>query len=186
VTVPKQSLSAEPFQSVLDAARVGAAWAWRTIVDGLEPRLRAYAHRQGTDDPDAVVGDTWLNVARSIDRFEGDEAAFRSWVFSIAHHRLIDDRRRRRRKPAEPTALDRIDRASPTAPSAETEAMEHFGDAEVRRTLQQLPDAQREVMLLRFVGGFGITEIASIIGKRPGAVQALQRRALARLRKILE
>jgi DNA-directed RNA polymerase specialized sigma24 family protein len=39
-------------------------------------------------------------VLRNLNGFEGDEARFRSWVFTIAHRRLADDRRRRARRPA--------------------------------------------------------------------------------------
>jgi RNA polymerase sigma-70 factor (ECF subfamily) len=71
-------------------------------------------------------------------------------------------------------------------PSAESEAIDALAEEEVASLLGTLPEAQREVMLLRIVGGFGVTEIAEIIGKRPGAVQALQHRAVERLRGAIE
>lgn len=176
----------DAFESVLDAARSGATWAWSAIVESIEPQLRAYVRRQGASDADDVIGETWLHVARGIHGFEGSEAAFRSWVFMIGHHRIIDERRRRRRKPQEPAEADLLDDLSPPVPSAEEVAMDRIDDDSIQAVLDLLSPDQREVILLRFVGGFGITEIASIVGKRPGAVQALQRRAFARLRKILE
>ncbi len=63
--------------------------------------------------------------------------------------------------------------------------MERLGEEELQHILEQLSPAQREVLLLRFAAGFGITEIAAIVGKKPGAVQALQRRAFKQLEKIL-
>jgi RNA polymerase sigma factor (sigma-70 family) len=175
----------EPFESVITAARAGSPWAWRQLVDDVEPRLRSYMIRHGADDVDDLLGETWLHVARGIHRFEGDASSFRSWVFMIGHHRIIDERRRRRRKPQEPTDAAALEDAVPPTVSAEEEAIGRLGDDEVQKILDGLPPAQREVILLRFVGDFGITEIASIIGKRPGAVQALQRRAFARLKKML-
>lgn len=175
----------ESFKSLLIAARDGATWAWQSLLDDIEPQLRAYVRRQGAEDCDDVVSETWLHVARGIHQFDGDEGAFRSWVFMIGHHRIIDERRRMRRKPADATDDAVLDARAPSARSAESEALEIIGEDDLVSVLDELPAAQREVILLRFVGGFGIGEIASIIGKRPGAVQALQRRAFSRLRILL-
>ena len=70
-------------------------------------------------------------------------------------------------------------------PSAESGAFQHLADDEIWLVLAQLAPAQREVLVLRFLSGLRITEIADIVGKKPGAVQALQRRAFKRLEKIL-
>jgi RNA polymerase sigma-70 factor (ECF subfamily) len=176
----------EAFESVLDAARCGAEWAWSRLVDDIDGTLRGYVRRQGGIDPDDLVGETWLHVARGIHRFEGDHNAFRSWVFMVAHHRIIDERRRQRRRPEELLERELLDREGPPAGSAESYAMERIEHEELQQLLDLLSSDQREVVLLRFVGGFGISEIAEIVGKKAGAVQALQRRALARLKRILE
>ena len=179
-------LADEAFQSLVGAARCGAEWAWSRLVEDIDCTLRGYVRRQGGLDPDELVGETWLHVARGIHRFEGDEVGFRSWVFMIAHHRIIDERRRRGRKPEELQDLRTLDRVGLSARSAESEAMEWLEHDDLQEMLDQVSPAQREVLLLRFVGGFGISEIADIVGKKAGAVQALQRRALARLKKNLE
>lgn len=175
----------DPFESVLRAAGQGAEWAWERLVGDLDGTLRGYVRRQGGVDVDDLVSETWLHVARGLNRFSGDEAAFRSWVFMIAHHRIVDERRRLRRKPTEPAEETALDEAGPPSHSAESEAIARISDAELQRVLDSLSADQREVIVLRFVVGFGITEIARVIGKSPGAVSALQRRALKRLEKIL-
>lgn len=179
-------LPAEVFDSLLEAARAGAEWAWSRLVDDIDPKLRAYVHRQGASDPDDVVGETWLHVARGIGRFAGDASDFRSWVFMIAHHRVIDERRRLRRKPTIGRDNGHMDRLGPPSPSAESEAEKTFEEERTREILGKLSPAQREAVLLRVVGGFGITEIARIMGRTPGAVNQLQRRAFRRLRKLTE
>ena len=175
----------DPFESVLGAACQGAEWAWARLVDDVDGTLRRYVRRQGGADVDDIVGETWLHVARRLGSFSGDEAAFRSWVFMVAHHRIVDERRRLGRKRVEHVEDAFLDEASPRAPSAESEAVERIADEQVRQVLDRLPPDQREVVLLRFVADFGATDIARIIGKTPGAVRALQRRALKRLEKIL-
>ena len=176
----------DPFESVLEAARSGAEWAWARLVGDIDGTLRGYVRRQGGVDTDDLVGETWLHVVRGLYRFEGDEKAFRSWVFMIAHHRIIDERRKRGRNPVELRETAVLERVGPSTRSAESEMIEEAADEEFRKVLDRLSPAQREVLLLRFVGGFGITEIADIVGKKPGAVQALQRRAFKQLEKILQ
>ncbi|MHB9004504.1 MAG: RNA polymerase sigma factor [Coriobacteriia bacterium] len=174
-----------PFESVLTAASQGAEWAWVRIVNDLDGMLRIYVRRNGAIDVDDVIGETWLHVARRLVHFSGDERDFRSWVFMVAHHRIIDERRRVRRRPL-PCAEEAIaEETNACSPSAEDEAVGRLAEEELLSHLQTLSRDQREVILLRFVAGFGVAEIARIMGKTPGAVQALQRRALKRLEKEL-
>ena len=55
-----------------------------------------YLRGQGVADPEDVLGEVFLNVATSLHRFHGDDDQLRRWVFTLAHHRIIGDRRRRR------------------------------------------------------------------------------------------
>lgn len=182
----KNHVSGEAFDSVVDAARAGAEWAWARLVADIDPVLRGYLAKQGSSDVDDLAGETWLHVARGISRFEGDYDGFRSWVFMVGHHRIIDERRRRRRRPADPTDGDEISRRLESVGPAENEVMDQLESDAILDVLDELTKDQREVVLLRVMGGFGVTEIAGIIGKKPGAVQALQHRAFRRLEKILE
>ncbi|GIU91205.1 MAG: RNA polymerase sigma factor [Acidimicrobiia bacterium] len=180
------SLPVEAFESVMEAARAGAEWAWERIVSELDPPLRAYVRRLGSDDVDEAVGETWLHVARGLPAFRGDAAGFRSWVFMVAHHRVIDQRRRSSRRPAVGSDHRELGRLAPPSPSAETEAVAAIEETELMEALRRLPAAQREAILLRVMGGFSTKEIARIMGRTPGAVNQLQQRAFRRLRKILE
>jgi RNA polymerase sigma-70 factor (ECF subfamily) len=93
----------ESFESVLAAAQLGAEWAWRVLYESTAPRVRSYLSFRGAVDPDGLVGDVFLAAAKGIVSFEGGEENFRSWVFSIAHARLVDERRKRERRRTEPT-----------------------------------------------------------------------------------
>lgn len=94
----------EQFTSVLDAARAGAEWAWRVLYENLTPSVLGYLRSRGAPDPEGVCGEVFRQLVRDIHRFEGDEGGFRSWVFVMAHHRLLDDLRRRSRRPEAPAA----------------------------------------------------------------------------------
>ena len=135
-----------------------------------------YLRSQGVGDPEDVLGDVFLHVARSLPRFEGDEEHLRRWVYTLAHHRIIDDRRRRARRPqiADTEVPDRP--APPTPESA---------DPELVAALAQLTDEQREVVLLRFIADMPIDEVARMTNRSSVAVRALQHRAMAQLARNL-
>jgi RNA polymerase sigma factor (sigma-70 family) len=175
----------EQFDTVLDAARAGADWAWARLYDALAPSILGYLRARGAVDPEAVCGDVFCQLVRDLHRFEGDETGFRSWVFVIAHHRLLDDLRRRRRRPeslASPEAFGTIEDSFDVAHDVVTRSRE----LEIRRLLDDLTPAQRDVLLLRIFGGLTVIEVARAVGRRPGAVKALQRRGLEMLRRRLE
>ena len=71
---------------------------------GLRPASSATCAANGAPDPEDVLGEVFLQVARDISTFDGEETGFRSWVFTIAHHRLIDARRHTARRPVDLSA----------------------------------------------------------------------------------
>jgi RNA polymerase sigma-70 factor (ECF subfamily) len=103
-------------------------------------------------------------------------------VFTVAHHLVIDERRRRSRRP-QLAPFDDIE--LPTADAAD-EALVSLGDERVRRLLAELEPDQRDVVLLRIVADLSIEDTASALGKRPGAVKSLQHRAMRALRARLD
>ena len=170
------------FEEVLAAARTGAEWAWTEIYDDLAPAMLGYARGRGAAEPDDLVGEIFLQIVRDLPRFKGCETDFRSWAFAIAHHRLVDDVRRRARRPVEPVEPDRLTDAAGLG-DAEQEAFASLGTQRVRRLLSTLTVEQQDALLLRVVADLSAEEIGRVMGKRAGAVKALQRRGLAGLRK---
>ena len=92
-------MTGPPFEAVLRAAAGGDERAfgilWRDLQPGLLRYLDALAPGAGED----LASETWLRVVGGLDRFRGDERAFRAWVFTIARHRAVDRWRRRPRPP---------------------------------------------------------------------------------------
>lgn len=170
------------FDTVLAAAQTGAGWALERIWKAYAGRVNGYLRLQGAESPDDLTSDVFLGAFRGIATFRGDEAAFRSWLFTIAHRRIQDARRASARRPA-PQPIGTHE--PPPAGSAEVEALRSEAETRVRRLCDRLVPDQREVLLLRLVAGFTVEEVAAAVSKSPGAVKALQRRGLAALRKIL-
>lgn len=173
--------TASGFDGVLAAAREGAEWAWELLVRDLSPPLIAFFRARGADDPENLAGEVYLDIARSLDRFQGSESGFRSWVFVIAHRRLVDELRRKGRRPEETNLHDPLP-AAHRMPSAEDEALSRLS-GELQDLLGALTPEQRDVIVLRVVAGLSLRETAQVVGRRIGATKALQRRALAALRR---
>jgi RNA polymerase sigma-70 factor (ECF subfamily) len=174
----------EGFPEVLHAARAGAPWAFERLYVELAPVVGGYLRLQGAAEPDDLTSEAFLGVFGRLASFEGSEQQFRSWVFTIAHRRLIDERRRAVRRPTIMTAdTDLLDRAGG---DVEQDAFAVLGTARVYELCADLSDDQREVLILRVVGDLTVEQVAAIIDKSVGAVKALQRRALQALRRKLE
>jgi RNA polymerase sigma-70 factor, ECF subfamily len=83
------------------AAQDGDETAFRVVYRAVQPRLLGYV-RTLVGDPDAedVASEAWLQIARDLDRFEGDADRFRGWAARIARNRALDHIRMRGRRPA--------------------------------------------------------------------------------------
>jgi RNA polymerase sigma-70 factor (ECF subfamily) len=170
------------FVSVLASAKLGGQRAWTMLYNELAGPVLGYIRLQGAAEPEDLVGEVFLHIARKIGTFEGDAAGFRSWVFMVAHNRVIDERRRRGRRPVELVTPEQLEPVEAKV-DVETAAMNSLATDRVNALLATLTPDQRAVLHLRMVGGFTIDEIATILGKPPGAVKALQRRALGALKR---
>ena len=173
------------FDSVLRAAQSGAPWALERLYQVFSPAVLGYLRIQGAADPDDLANEVFLGVFQRIGAFAGDEDRFRSWVFTIAHSRLIDDRRRASRRPQTVQDATEFPDDRPGG-NAEADALARLSSRRVQALCEELVADQRDVLLLRLMAGLTVEAIAESLGKSEGAVKALQRRGLANLRKVLE
>jgi RNA polymerase sigma-70 factor (ECF subfamily) len=177
-------MSIEAFESVLTGAQAGAEWALTILYRDLHPRVLRYLYAREPAEAEDLASEVWLDVAAGIGRFRGDEDGFRAWVFTIARRRLLDLRRRasvRRDNPV-PQELLGGDRG---IGDAEGEALASIEADVALALIATLPPDQCDVVLLRVIGDLSVADVAKILGKRPGAIRALQHRALKRLAQIV-
>jgi RNA polymerase sigma-70 factor, ECF subfamily len=172
------------FPIVLEAAARGDEVAFGRLWHDLQPRLLRYFRVAAPSAAEDLASETWLGVVRGIDRFRGNETAFRAWVFTIARHELLDWHRRAARRAAEdlPTT-DVVERAAPDDPAAA--ALEGISTRAALAVVATLPADQAEAIVLRVVAGLGVDQVAAIMGKRPGTVRVLTHRGLRRLAERL-
>jgi RNA polymerase sigma factor (sigma-70 family) len=175
----------QDFADVLGAARTGSELAWTRLYRAYAPGVRSYLKSRGASEPDDLTGEVFLRVVRALPEFVGDEQHFKSWIFTVAHNRLVDGHRAQRRRRDEPCP-DGVIECRAAVGNVEKDALTAIGGKRVRTLIGSLTPEQQSVLLLRLLGGLTVDEVARAVGKRSGAVKALQRRGLASLRKKLD
>lgn len=175
----------ESFDAVLAAAQAGGEWALARLYRQHNPPLLRYLRANAGADGDDLASQTWLDAARNLGRFTGDQDAFAGWLFTIARRRLIDHRRRGGRRREDVADHEQREEIRAADDPAQSVVDASGGDEAARRIVEVLPARQAEVVLLRVVGGLSVAEVAEITGHRPGTVRVMQHRALRRLAEEL-
>ncbi|MBG0564030.1 RNA polymerase sigma factor [Actinoplanes aureus] len=164
--------------AALIAARAGDELGFAVLWRTLHPAVLRYLRVLAGDAAEDAASETWLQAARDLDRFTGDPAAFRAWLFRIARHRGIDELRRAGRRLEDPA--ETVD-AGPAGRDAATEVIEGSETAWALSRVAALPADQAEAVMLRVVAGLDVAATARVLGKRRGAVRIATMRGLRRL-----
>ncbi|MFA9446085.1 RNA polymerase sigma factor [Egicoccus sp. AB-alg6-2] len=175
----------EGFEHVLASARRGEEAAWRRFYLELQPALVGYLRGRGCATPEDVASETLLQVVRDLRKFSGTEANFRSWVFSIAHHRMIDAARHTKARPVRPAESEVLEAGLP-ATRIDDAVLNGLGGAELEHLLSACTPDQRDVLLLCYVADLSLHQAAEVLDKEYNAVKALHRRAISALRDQLD
>jgi RNA polymerase sigma-70 factor (ECF subfamily) len=169
-------------RTVAEAQR-GDGAAFREIYLALAPAVAGYLRSHGSTDHEALTSEVFLTVHRRLPELTGGVVGLRTFVFSVAHARMVDEVRRRARQPRtleyDPTDDHR------STPSAEDLAVSGLASDAAVEMLGHLPESQREVVALRVVAGLSLEETAGATGRTVGAVKQLQRRGLVALRGLV-
>jgi len=171
------------FAYALAAASAGDQAAFAAIWRDVHPRLLRYLRVVAGEACEDVASETWAVVAGALDHFDGDERAFRAWVFTVARRRAVDNFRRTARRPSVPvdpvTLHDVVDGDVGNDPADCLLASISTGEA--LALLASLPRDQAEAIALRTIGGLDVGTVAVIMDKRPGTVRVLAHRGLRTL-----
>jgi len=149
---------------------------WRTY----QHLLLRYFRGKGMNDPEDLASTVWLEVARSLPRFDGDEADFRRWLFTIAARRRIDGIRASKRQEERRRRMEDSVRQS-ASPSAADDAEQTASLDRALELIRRLPEDQAEAVLLRVLAELSVAEVAEIMRRRTGHVRVLVHRGLKAL-----
>ncbi len=174
------------FSALVTQAQRGDSDAFRALYRDVQPRILRYLRALVGDDAEDIASETWLNVARDLNGFEGDDDNFRGWVTTIARHRALDHKRSASRRvhtiPVPAEELIGLAASDDTA----TRAIDAVATNNALRLIASLPPDQAEAVLLRVVVGLQATTVAEVLGKRPGAVRTAAYRGLRALARHFE
>ncbi len=169
------------FARAIEAARQGDASGIEVLFREMQPRLLRFLRSQDREGADDIAAEIWLGVAKTMHAFEGDEAAFCAWFFSIARRRLSDRRRvasRRRTDPVDAAVLSLL----PARDEPDRTALDNVsGDAAAQLIASTLNADQAEVLRLRVLGDLSAEQVGAIMGRSPNWVRVAQHRAVNRL-----
>jgi RNA polymerase sigma-70 factor (ECF subfamily) len=136
--------------------------------------------RTGRDDDAAdLAATTFERAFAGLPRYRPEASGFRAWLLRIARNAAIDASRRRR--PTERIEATEVFELSDPGPEARLLDAER--SRELRALVAELPEPQREAIVLRYAAGLTAAEIGSVISKSEAATQKLLTRALARLKE---
>lgn len=169
---------------LVEAARTGDERAWRTIVAELGPALVGYARSKGVPDPEDLMQEVFVALAERLADFEGSWRRFRSWAFTIAHHKMADHHRSRSRRPRLVPMEVAAGMAGGPTPSDELEMIDERERS--LTALDRLSPVEREVILLRVVAELDSEQVGEILGKRPGTVRVIQSRATTKMKQMMQ
>jgi RNA polymerase sigma-70 factor (ECF subfamily) len=134
-----------------------------------------------------VTQDAFFNVWRRAASYRSDRGKVTAWLFSIAHHRVIDEVRRRKRREQAQSSQD-VDLLSQPADDSGDPARFAIGQmrrSEIKEALSGLRPEQRDVVILAYYGGLTHSEIAKKLDQPLGTVKTRMRLALKKLRDIM-
>ncbi len=182
-------------ESLLKAAQAGDDDALAELLEGFRPMLRADACRTLADvrvriDPSDAVQVTWWSAFRAFPRFEGNVNEFIAWLHKIHDRNLRDlvrDQKAERRalkREVDPNALLPEAAGRGTSPSQRAIHNEEF--QRMQGCLNQLPEAQKVAVSLRFYQGLSIAEIVAQMDRPETAVAGLLKRGLSRMRELMK
>lgn len=176
---------AEREQLPVPQAKAGKPEAWDALFRRYQLPLYVYVFELVHDEQTSLdlVQETFIAAVRHIGSLR-DDAKFGSWLFGIAHQKCIQ---RWRKQSREEILLDEIPESADEFEGGPDDLLiRQEQETEFMELLNQLPLPQRSVLLLHFVEGFSIEEIAGITGTAAGTVKSRLHYAKKSLRKLLE
>lgn len=169
----------------VEQARKGNESAWRSLYETYADFVFRLAMQKLGDRDVAldVVQETFIRASTAIDGFRGD-AAFKSWIARIAINEATNQIRRQARRREAP--LEAVEHSPSGEPAPDTEVVRKDMAERAFAFIRQLPDQQRDVLLLRTTEGLSYAEIATVLGSSEGSVRVSYHHGLRKLKEYFQ
>ena len=171
-------------RELIERARAYDEEALGMLYDQYAPLIYRYLYRRVQDAQIAedLTSDVFVRVLKAIQSAKTWHTSFRAWLYRIAHNLVVDYYRKQPAVPA--LALDE-DLVADEG-DADSALAERLSRQRLQAAIRLLTPGQQQVLALRFGERLTAGQIAEDLGKSVGAIEALQHRALATLRRILQ
>jgi RNA polymerase sigma-70 factor (ECF subfamily) len=183
----KPASDAQDEAGLIARAQEGDERAVSQLYHQYAPGIYGYiASRVG--DPavaDDLTSEAFLRALEGLPQFEVRGVPLSAWLYRIAHDRMVDHFRRQARRPTIPLedGLLSTDELYPPRGGIDEHVEARLRTEQLNKAIERLTAEQHQVILLRFVAGFKLHEIAYVMDKSTSAIKMLQFRALTRLRE---
>jgi RNA polymerase sigma-70 factor (ECF subfamily) len=135
-------------------------------------------------DAEDVAEEIFIKMLNGLPGYQWRKVPFAAWLMRIAHNEVITFTRRNGRR-SQDTELpeDLLDQGMQNDPAENAERQLALED--LRKAVELLPEAQREVIILRFASGLSIADTAKALGKQENNVKVLQHKGMQRLQTLM-
>lgn len=171
-------------QAIVIAAQRGDQVALGELYESYFPRVYRYVATRltSTEDAEDVTEEIFLRIIDNLGGFEFRGLPFGAWVFRIARNEVVSHVRRQKVR----STTSPLDEFIPDANADHvTEVETALTIAVVRQAAEKLPEAQRQVIALRFGAGLSVAETAQALKKTENNVKVLQHKAIAKLQQMM-
>lgn len=163
---------------LLKKARGGDSEALAKVCEQNYSKIHRYIYyRVGPASAEDLTGEVFLRVIRNI---EDQSGSFNAWIYRIASNVIVDHYRSQKVRETEPIDKQTFSADIGSTPDDINSRMD------LKRGLDELTEEQRQLVVLKFVEGLSNAEVCEVMDRKPGAVRALQYRALSTLHDYLE
>jgi RNA polymerase sigma-70 factor (ECF subfamily) len=136
-----------------------------------------------------LSSEVFERVIANLPRYRSRGIPFKAWLYRIAHNLVIDHARKRSRYsqvPLDDRAEHALEQGHTSTTWPEKQLEDRLNAERVQSALQSLKPVQQNVVILRFLIGFSLKEVAAALGRSVPAIKSLQRRGLVALRTALK
>ena len=171
-------------RDIVQRARSGDQQALAQLYDLYFPRIYRYmvARTGNPAEAEDATEEVFVKMLGAIGAFEWRQVPFAAWLFRIAHNQLVSYARKNGAHRQDAPLVDSIPDPAPD-PFIRVEDKLFF--EQIFGLAHSLPQAQREVLWLRFAVGLSVGDTARTLGKLENNVKVLQHKAIARLQKLV-
>lgn len=170
---------------LIQQAQDGSGEAFAVLYREHVQQIHRYIYYRTNDKhlAEDLTADVFTKAIEGLSRYVDKGKPFISWLYRIAHARVVDHYRRQDRRP---TATDVEEANLSVTPDMDTSMIKQHASHALLTAIQSLTDEQQQVIILRFVDGLSTEAVAEQLGKKGNAIKAMQFRAVRSLASFLE